>query len=358
MIILGDVAAPTKELVQKLDSELTQLSSIFKDKQILINLEGLLSDENHLETNHPILYNDSSICAVLAKHNIHAALANNHTLDLASKMEFTQSELNKNGIKSLGAGKSVKEANTSISISDDDKEVVILNSCWDFLLYHQQNPTESTYVNIYDPIKILQEIKSIKESKPKAKIIIYLHWSFDLEKLPFPMYRQWAKDTIDAGADVVVGCHSHCVQGGEVYADGTIIYGLGNFFIPSGVFANGTLNFPDISNMQMALEVNFNTNEVMCHWFDFKRDSNKIDYLKSEKIDFENSTLNEYSGYKDLDNEEFIAFYKKNRRKKAMIPVLADYKKVRLNQLIVAFLKVRGKFARVLAKLGLISWQN
>ncbi|MBK8078814.1 MAG: CapA family protein [Saprospiraceae bacterium] len=33
----------------------------------------------------------------------------------------------------------------------------------------------------------------------------------------------------DEGVNFIVGCHSHCVQGGEKYKDGYIVYGLGNF---------------------------------------------------------------------------------------------------------------------------------
>ena len=41
-----------------------------------------------------------------------------------------------------------------------------------------------------------------------------------------------AENLRDSGVNVVVGCHSHCIQGGELYKEGVIVYGLGNFFIP------------------------------------------------------------------------------------------------------------------------------
>ena len=37
-----------------------------------------------------------------------------------------------------------------------------------------------------------------------------------------------AKRFIDNGADIVVGCHSHCIQGYEKYKNSHIFYGLGN----------------------------------------------------------------------------------------------------------------------------------
>ena len=38
------------------------------------------------------------------------------------------------------------------------------------------------------------------------------------------------KEYIDAGADVVVGAHSHCVQGMEYYDGKPIVYSLGNYW--------------------------------------------------------------------------------------------------------------------------------
>lgn len=60
------------------------------------------------------------------------------------------------------------------------------------------------------------------------------------------MHRLFAKALIDAVANVVAGAHSHCVQGGEKYKDGYIVYGLGNFFLPHNFFQMG--KFPTQSS--------------------------------------------------------------------------------------------------------------
>ena len=81
------------------------------------------------------------------------------------------------------------------------------------------------------------------------------------------MYRQFSHDLIEAGVTLVVGAHLHCVQGGELYKNGCIIYGLGNFFIPNGVFANSKLKFPDWASEQLAIEWDVKSNIFKCHWF-------------------------------------------------------------------------------------------
>ena len=77
-------------------------------------------------------------------------------------------------------------------------------------------------------------------------------------------------DLIDNGASLIVGGHSHCVQGGESYKDGHIVYGLGNFFIPNSTYANGKLNFPAMSNLELVIEWSIKSNTILCHWFEYK----------------------------------------------------------------------------------------
>ena len=44
------------------------------------------------------------------------------------------------------------------------------------------------------------------------------------------MTPQQGEDILDAGADVVIGAHSHCLQGMEYYDGKPIIYSLGNYW--------------------------------------------------------------------------------------------------------------------------------
>ncbi|MBK8547872.1 MAG: CapA family protein [Saprospiraceae bacterium] len=86
------------------------------------------------------------------------------------------------------------------------------------------------------------------------------------------MYRQWTRALIESKWQFCVGCHSHCVQGGEKYKDGYIVYGLGNFYLPNGVFAGGKLHFPDFAKVQLAFEYDVKSNEASCHWFRYNDD--------------------------------------------------------------------------------------
>jgi len=45
-----------------------------------------------------------------------------------------------------------------------------------------------------------------------------------------PQWRDVYKNFIDLGVDIVIGHHSHSVQGWELYKDGYIFYSLGDFY--------------------------------------------------------------------------------------------------------------------------------
>lgn len=68
MIIVGDIASPTVEMTEKLEKFLSD-STIFKNKNMICNLEGLLADNYTERDKTPILYNHISILENLKRHN-------------------------------------------------------------------------------------------------------------------------------------------------------------------------------------------------------------------------------------------------------------------------------------------------
>ena len=360
MIIVGDIASPSELFSNKLYDFFEENHIIFNNQTIVCNFEGLISKDRSLKEKTPILFNHPSIFKALDKGNVKvAALANNHILDLPFLYDHTISLLKSNNINFLGAGKSKKKAFESIIVEENGIEVFIINACWDFLLYHQKNPTNSVYVNTLNENEILKQVKEIRHNYPDAKIMTYFHWNFDLERLPFPMYRQFSRELIDTGVSLVVGAHAHCVQGGELYKDGCIIYGLGNFFIPNAVFVDSKLKFPEWAAEQLAIEWDVKENNFKCHWF-VNRGTNiefNIKYLESSDFIKCNKII-QYSPFMNLSNEEYLSFFRKNRRKRLLIPIFINYNDKLLNDFKMFFLKTRAKIARFIAGIGLIKWQN
>lgn len=356
MIILGDVASPNAFFNQHISDFFEANRKLLESESILFNLEGLIADEHDLSDNSPVLFNHSSIAHVFRNYpNKIAALANNHTLDLSHMLKESKTFLYKNGFKCVGSGNVLDKDLLVSEVIEDGVQIFIINACWEFLLYHQNNKNADSHVKVMDEYEILELVKKLKSEFPKSKIVTYFHWSFDLEIIPSPSYRVFSKDLIDAGVSLVVGCHSHCVQGGEKYKDGYIVYGLGNFFIPSGVYANGKLKFPHLSDLAWIIKWDVKANTIENIWIDTSLNSIKLIGVE----DFEESpTMQKYSGFIGLCDLEYVIYFKKNRRKNKLNPIFYDYKKSMSNTFKMKALKTRAKVARMAAKLNLIKWQN
>ncbi len=60
-------------------------------------------------------------------------------------------------------------------------------------------------------------------------IVVYLHWGVEGQTCPSPRQREVALRLVEAGADVIVGSHTHRLQGGGRLGSALVAYGLGNF---------------------------------------------------------------------------------------------------------------------------------
>ena len=85
-------------------------------------------------------------------------------------------------------------------------------------------------------------IKSIrKAAKNSDYVVAFLHWGVERKSHPESYQRALARKYIDAGADLVVGCHPHVLQGFEYYKGKPIAYSLGNFWFNNAYQNTGLL---------------------------------------------------------------------------------------------------------------------
>jgi poly-gamma-glutamate capsule biosynthesis protein CapA/YwtB (metallophosphatase superfamily) len=84
------------------------------------------------------------------------------------------------------------------------------------------------------PKDIEGNLRSIAEAKEMADLVMVAHHSNLNEggrgDLPLKFMRAFAKQAIDAGADIFIGHGWHYTLGIEIYKNKPIIYGVGNFF--------------------------------------------------------------------------------------------------------------------------------
>ena len=155
------------------------------------------------------------------------SIANNHTTDFGEKaLEDTINALDAMNIAHVGAGKDIAAATHPASFLLGEVNVV-------FLAYNAFNSplTDATEDRPGTaPMVLDRVVEDIKKHKiPGSVVVVSAHWGVQHTQIPMKRQIRKAHAMIDAGADVIIGHHSHCPQSVEVYKGKPIFYSLGNF---------------------------------------------------------------------------------------------------------------------------------
>lgn len=72
--------------------------------------------------------------------------------------------------------------------------------------------------------------KTLQTARANADVVIFLpHWGSEYSPLPNPGQMKYARLAAAEGADLVIGNHTHVIQGQQIINGVQIFYGLGNF---------------------------------------------------------------------------------------------------------------------------------
>ncbi|MGN0316377.1 MAG: CapA family protein [Lachnospira sp.] len=156
-------------------------------------------------------------------------LANNHTLDYGAEALYdTFDVLDDAGIIYSGAGDSLERASRLEIIEVNGKKFGFLSASRVIPVgsWNIENNSPGMFCT-YDPSKL---IAAIKDAKTKCDFVsVYVHWGLEYKETPESYQVSMAKQFAEAGADVIIGSHSHCLQGIEYFGDTPVFYSLGNF---------------------------------------------------------------------------------------------------------------------------------
>ena len=81
----------------------------------------------------------------------------------------------------------------------------------------------------YSCLEQMQENIAIARDEGAQIVVVFFHWGIERMYEPNSDQLMLGHAAVDAGADLVVGSHVHCIQTIEEYEDTNIVYGLGNF---------------------------------------------------------------------------------------------------------------------------------
>lgn len=163
------------------------------------------------------------------------SLANNHTLDYGKEaLQDTFTTLDGAGILYGGAGDTVERASQIQVIEANGMK-------FGFLAVSRVIPTADWKVenqapglfSCYDETRLLE---LIKEGKNQCDFLtVYPHWGTEYRVTPDENQKQLAEKCMEAGADLIVGSHTHCLEGIEYINGKPVFYSLGNFIFGQSI---------------------------------------------------------------------------------------------------------------------------
>ncbi|MDD4730141.1 MAG: CapA family protein, partial [Dysgonamonadaceae bacterium] len=200
----------------------------------IVNLEAPITDDRSenkiIKTGPHLRMSEETAISVLNQLNIDGVtLANNHILDYGTKgLLDTFDTLKSKEVAYVGSGTNLKDAARYITLNKEGMKIAIINFCENEWSIAEENSPGA------NPMDIIDNANQIKEAKATHdKVIVIVHGGHEYYNLPSPRMQKQYRFYADQGADIVVGHHTHCISGNEVYNGVPIYYSLGNFLFTS-----------------------------------------------------------------------------------------------------------------------------
>lgn len=180
------------------------------------------------------------------------SIANNHAYDYGAEAFMdTIATLNDAHMPYVGGGENLEDAkNHIVYFIANGIKIGYIAACQverDAPIFTQPATEELPgVVRCFEPDLVVEMIKQAKEQCDF--VIVYPHWGTELVTTIQEDQQALAHAFIDAGADVIVGGHPHCLQGVEYYQGIPIFYSMSNFS-----FSSKSVN-SCILNLQISIE--------------------------------------------------------------------------------------------------------
>jgi len=164
------------------------------------------------------------------------SLANNHAYDQGAEgLLKTFSVLEEADVPYVGAGRNIADASKPFYFIAGGMKLAFVSAT-----QVERNDTPDTkeagadtpgVLRTLDPTKFLSVIE---EADSNADItVVYVHWGSENTYEVDASQKELARKYVDAGADLIIGDHSHCLQGFEYVNGVPVVYSLGNFWFNS-----------------------------------------------------------------------------------------------------------------------------
>lgn len=163
------------------------------------------------------------------------SLANNHVYDYGETALLDTLEiLEQCGIPYVGAGRNLEEAKKIVYFQTGEMQIAYVSATQierSYVYTKEATETAPGVLRTFEPTAFLEVIRKAKETSDF--VVVYVHWGTEGTDQFGADQRQLGYQYVDAGADLVIGDHPHCLQGIEFYRGVPIVYSMGNYWFNS-----------------------------------------------------------------------------------------------------------------------------
>jgi len=231
-LILGDVC-PSK--VTREDFARKETEKLFGDVIGLmrssdftfVNLECAITESDEkIKKFGPHLKAPALTADVLRELGVNVCgLSNNHVFDFGiTGAVDTLNALKAVGIDHTGFGDNYEDSRKNYVFEKDGERIAIVAVCEHEFSGALPNRMGSRTFDVCDTLEDIS-----KARKCADRVVVCYHGGKEYSKFPSPRLRKVCRAMANAGADVILCQHSHCIGSYEKYGDSHILYGQGNF---------------------------------------------------------------------------------------------------------------------------------
>lgn len=167
------------------------------------------------------------------------SIANNHAYDYGPEAFLdTIQTLDGAGVRHVGGGENLEKASEPVYFTVQNLKIGFVSATQ---IERTDNPdtkgaTESApgVLRCYSEKELTHFLEVVEKAKEECDFLIaYMHWGTENTDVPDWAQPYQAEKIAQAGADLIVGCHPHCLQGLDVVEGALVIYSLGNYWFNS-----------------------------------------------------------------------------------------------------------------------------
>ena len=213
------------------------------------------------------------------------SIANNHVYDYGEvSLLDTLTTLEAAAMPYVGAGRNIKEAIEPVYFIANDYKIAYVSATQieqgDYPDTKGAGENSAGVFRCWNPERLYEVVAEAKVNSDF--VVVYIHWGTELAETLHWAQTDQAAGLVEAGADLIIGDHPHCLQEIAYIGDVPVVYSMGNFWFNSktqdtGIF-KAIIDANGIKSLQFVPAIQSNCSTTIASNSDRQR---ILDYIQS-----------------------------------------------------------------------------